>query len=163
VGEEVREIVSSWVSFLRDEKLWGKDDPLFPATRIALGTARQFEVAGLAREHWSSASPIRTIFREAFVRAGLPYFNPHSFRNTLVRLGQEVCKTPEQFKAWSQNLGHEKVLTTFLCYGEVGRQRQGEIIRGLATPQQAMKQDANEIADAVFKRLHESGVGMQAK
>ena len=120
VGEEVREIVAAWVSYLRDEKLWGNDDPLFPATRIALGAARQFEVAGLAREHWSNASPIRKIFREAFVSAGLPYFNPHSFRNTLVQLGQDVCMTPEQFKAWSQNLGHEKVLTTFLSYGEVG-------------------------------------------
>ena len=163
VGEEVREIVSSWVSYLRDEKLWGNDDPLFPATRIALGAARQFEVAGLAREHWSNASPIRTIFREAFVSAGLPYFNPHSFRNTLVQLGQDVCMKPEQFKAWSQNLGHEKVLTTFLSYGAVACQRQGEIIRDLATPQQAVQSDANEIADAVFKRLRESGVDMQAK
>jgi len=91
VDEEVRETVASWVSFLRDERLWGNDDPLFPATRIALGATRQFEVAGLARKHWSSASPIRTIFRGAFVGAGLPYFNPHSFRNTLVHLGQEVC------------------------------------------------------------------------
>lgn len=71
--------------------------------------------------------------------------------------------TPEHFKAWSQNLGHEKVLTTFLSYGEVACQRQGEIIRGLATQQQAMQPDADKIADAVFKRLHESGVGMQAK
>ena len=35
---------------------------------------------------------------------------------TLVRLGQEVCQSPEEFKAWSQNLGHEQVLTTFLNY-----------------------------------------------
>lgn len=163
VGEEVREIVAAWVSYLRDEKLWGNDDPLFPATRITLGATRQFEAAGLARDHWSNATPIRTIFREAFIRAGLPYFNPHSFRNTLVQLGQDVCKTPEQFKAWSQNLGHEKVLTTFLSYGEVACQRQGEIIRDLAAPQQAMQPDANEIAEAVFKRLRESGVDMRAK
>ena len=32
-----RPIVSEWVSFLRDEKLWGNDDPLFPATMICLG------------------------------------------------------------------------------------------------------------------------------
>ena len=70
---------------------------------------------------------------------------------------------PEQFKAWSQNLGHEKVLTTFLSYGAVACQRQGEIIRDLATPQQAVQSDANEIADAVFKRLRESGVDMKAK
>jgi len=164
VAEEVREIVVAWVSYLQDEKLWGNDDPLFPATRITLGATRQFEAAGLARDHWSNATPIRTIFREAFIRAGMPYFNPHSFRNTLVQLGQGVCKTPEQFKAWSQNLGHEKVLTTFLSYGEVVCQRQGEIIRGLAmTPQQATQTDANEIADALFKRLRESGVDTRVK
>lgn len=102
-------------------------------------------------------------FREAFVRAGLPYFNPHSFRNTLVQLGQDVCKSPEQFKVWSQNLGHEKVLTTFLSYGEVACLRQGEIIRGLATPQEAAQSDANQIAEAVLQKLRDSGVDMQVK
>jgi hypothetical protein len=85
-----------------------------PATHIIVGAARQFEVAGLKRAHWSSAAPIRAIFREAFQAAGLPYFNPHSLRNTLARLGEVLCQTPEEFKAWSQNLGHEGVLTTFL-------------------------------------------------
>jgi len=108
VGEEINRIVVEWVSYLRDEKLWGNDDPLFPSTRIEVGPSHQFEAAGLRRRCWSTATPIRTIFREAFVSAGLPYFNPHSFRNTLVQLGQDVCKTPEQFKAWSQNLGHEE-------------------------------------------------------
>jgi hypothetical protein len=82
----------------------------------------------------------------------------HSFRNTLVRLGREVCKTPEQFKAWSQNLGHKKALTTYLCYGEVAYQRQGEIIRELATPQRAAPTGADEIAEAVYKKLRSSGV-----
>jgi integrase len=164
VGKEVREIVTEWVSYLRNEKLWGNDEPLFLATRVALGPDRQFTAAGLARQHWSNASPIRTIFREAFVSTGLPYFNPHSFRNTIVQLGQKVCQTPEQFKAWSQNLGHEKVLRTFLSYGEITCQRQGEIMRGLSMkPQQAMQPDAKEIADVLFKRLLESGVDMRDK
>jgi hypothetical protein len=120
-------------------------------------------VSGLERNHWSSASPIRTIFREAFVSAGLPYFNPHSFRNTLARLGEDVCTSPEEFKAWSQNLGHEKVLTTFLNYGEVACQRQGEIIRGFATPQQAVQPDANEIAEAVFRKFRDSDVDWSAR
>jgi len=135
VGDEVREIFEDWIRYLQKERLWGNDDPLFPSTRIALGTNRQFGVAGLGQAHWSSASPIRSIFREAFVGAGLTYFNPHSFRNTLVRLGERRCKSPEDFKAWSQNLGHEKVLTTFLSYGEVASHRQGEILIGLADPQ----------------------------
>jgi len=163
VGDEIREIVAEWVTYLREEKLWGNDDPLFPATQIAPGASLQFEVVGLKRDHCSSASPIRTIFSEAFADAGLPYFNPYSLRNTLVRLGQEVCKTPEQFKAWSQNLGHEKVMTTFTSYGEVACQRQAEIIRDLATPQQVIKSDANDIAEAVFKKLRDSGVDMQVR
>jgi integrase len=160
VGEEVRGIVSEWVSYLRDEKLWGNDDPLFPSTRIEVAPSRQFEATGLKRAHWSTATPIRKIFRDAFTAANLPYFNPHSFRNTLVQLGQKTCKTPEQFKAWSQNLGHEKVLTTFLSYGEVGCQRQGEIIRDLATPLKNMQTDASEIAEAVFKKLSKAGLDL---
>jgi integrase len=131
VGEEFREIVVRWVQYLRTEMLWGPDDPLFPATRIELGPDRAFRAAGLLRKAWSNADAIRRIFKEACASAGLPYFNPHSFRHALVALGQERCRTPEEFKAWSQNLGHEGVLTTFTNYGEVGPQRQADIIRAL--------------------------------
>ena len=161
VGKEILEIMLEWVAFLRDEKLWGNDDPLFPSTLIEVGTSQKFEATGVKKEHWSTASPIRRIFRNAFSDAGLPYFNPHSFRNTLVQLGEKLCKTPEQFKAWSQNLGHEKVLTTFLSYGEVACQRQGEIIRDLAVPiSPTAQQGANEIAEAIFKKLNKLGLSV---
>jgi integrase len=153
VGDEIREIVAQWVMYLRKEKLWGNDDPLFPATLVEHGASRQFEVAGLDKKCWSNATPIRTIFREAFAAAGLPYFNPHSFRNTLVRFGQELCKTPEQFKAWSQNLGHEQVMTTFTSYGVVGCQRQGEIIRNLAAAQQTAQPDVSALAKALAHEI----------
>ena len=32
---------------------------------------------------------VRAVFRELCARAGLPYFNPHSFRNTLVQLAYD--------------------------------------------------------------------------
>ena len=163
VGDEAFRIVKAWVSYLREEKLWGNDDPLFPATRISLGATRQFEVSGLDRAHWNSASPIRSIFRDAFEGAGLPYFNPHSFRNTLVRLGQDRCKSPEEFKAWSQNLGHEKVLTTFTSYGAVACDRQGEILRALVIPQEPARSDADEIAEAFFQKLRDSGLEVHIK
>ena len=131
VGDEVRGIVAEWVEFLKTEKRWGLDDPLFPATLVTLGSDRQFRVVGLERKHWTSAGPIRAIFKEAFTAAGLPYFNPHSFRRTLVLLGEQLCGPPEEFKAWSQNLGHEKVMTTLFSYGEVAARRQAEIMRGL--------------------------------
>ncbi len=163
VGEDIREIVAEWVHYLHEEKLWGNDDPIFPKTRIALGASRQFEAAGLDRKHWSNATPIRKIFREAFEQAGLPYFNPHSVRNTLVQLGQSVCNSPEEFKAWSQNLGHEDVLTTFRSYGEVAYQRQGEIIRNLAISQPSLQPGVEDFADAVAKRLRDMGAGLPAR
>jgi integrase/recombinase XerD len=148
VGDHVRQIVVDWVGYLMKDKLWGLDDPVFPATRVAVGAGRQFEASGLDRKHWSSATPIRAIFRAAFTRAGLPYFNPHSFRKTLVQLGEKLCRTPEEFKAWSQNLGHEKVLTTFSSYGEVAAGRQTDIIRQLAQPI-----DPDSQFDEILKQL----------
>jgi integrase len=132
MGDEIRVVVADWVTYLRMEKLWGLDDPLFPATRVAAGADRRFVAVGLDRKHWSGASPIRQIFMEAFAAAGLPYFNPHSFRKTLALLGGRLCKTPEEYKAWSQNLGHDHVLTTFSSYGDVGSYRQAEIIRAFS-------------------------------
>lgn len=159
VGDEIRAILVDWVKYLRDEKLWGNDDPLFPSTLMQCGASRQFEVGGLKRECWSNASPIRKIFREAFERVGLPYFNPHSFRHLLVRHGQQVCKTPEDFKAWSQNLGHEQVLTTFLSYGGVDCRRQGEIIGGLGKvrPLENVTTDAEVIAREVVRQMLQVG------
>ena len=103
-------------------------------TLVAAGGDLRFGVVGLDRKHWSSAGPIRTIFKEAFTAAGLDYFNPHSFRKTLAVLGEQRCKTPEEWKAWSQNLGHEDVLTTFRSYGDVSSHRQAEIMRSFASP-----------------------------
>ncbi|MCB2007895.1 MAG: site-specific integrase [Rhodoferax sp.] len=158
VGSEVRQIFNAWVSYLRHEKLWGNDDPLFPATLVELGDSRQFEAAGLARRHWSTASPIRSIFQGAFVAAGLPYFNPHSFRKTLVQLGQTLCRDAEQFKAWSQNMGHDGVLTTFLSYGAVAPRRQGQIIQALGLGNDQSTGQAEVVAQAVVQAMRGAGM-----
>jgi len=131
VGDDLVDIVKEWVVHLRDDLLYGNDDPVFPQTRVVQNKNRSFMVDGLEPAFWADAAPIRKIFREAFTAAGLPYFNPHSFRDTLVQLGKQRCKTPEEFEAWSKNLGHEQMLTTFRSYGSIDPQRQGELIRML--------------------------------
>lgn len=158
VGPEARQIVEDWVVYLRQQKLWGNDDPLFPASRIEHGATRHFEVVGLDRKAWSTADPIRAIFRQAFEAAGLPYFNPHSFRRTLVQLGETTCRTPEEFKAWSQNLGHEGVLTTFYSYGSVTVPRQGEIIKELAKPRHEAAHTTEEFAQALVRAMQKDGL-----
>lgn len=134
VGEDVEQIVSDWIQHLREKLLWGEEDPVFPATRIIVGNNQLFCAGGLDRKHWSNAGPIRGIFKSAFHNAGLPYYNPHSFRSTLATLAGRCCDSPEQYKAWSQNLGHEKPLTTLLSYGYVEEYRQAEIIAKMGKP-----------------------------
>ncbi|OBU32966.1 MULTISPECIES: tyrosine-type recombinase/integrase [Photobacterium] len=134
VGELPLKVLTEWIDYLTKELGYKPNDPLFPKTKLGHNKNQQFEAAGLLKEHWSNADPIRKVFKWAFEAADLPYFNPHSFRNTLVRLGENLCRTPEDFKAWSQNLGHESVLTSFYSYGDVPDYKQAELLRKLAKP-----------------------------
>jgi len=120
---------------------------------MVVGDDRRFKACGLLREHWLTASPIREIFKLAFENANLPYYNPHSFRNTLVRLGEQQCQTPEDFKAWSQNLGHEGVLTTLYSYGEVPDYRQAEVIKKLSEPRQTKYLDMEAVIAATISKM----------
>jgi integrase len=131
VGGSAERIVREWIAELSTEHLWGGDDPLFPATLIQQGSDYQFQPAGIERRHWRSADAVRKIFGDAFEAARLPRFHPHSFRHALAKFGESICTTPEQFKAWSQNLGHENVLTTLSSYGQVSAHRQADIIKEL--------------------------------
>lgn len=163
VGDEIKQIVVDWICYLKTEKLYGNDAPLFPMNEIGLNDQHQFATIGLKATHWSTAAPIRTIFKEAFTKADLPYFNPHSFRHTLVQLGYEVCKKDiEALKAWSQNLGHESVLTTLYSYGEVGRQRQADILKNLGSNIQEKQTTENDLADAIAQRLFDRGLKLSA-
>ena len=159
VGEEVVTVFLDWVDYLLKEKLWGGDDPLFPATAVTTGKSKRFEVVGLDRKGWSNATPIRTIFRQAFESSGLTYFNPHSLRKTLARFGEQTCRTPEEFKAWSQNLGHDQVLTTFTSYGAVGADRQADIIGRLGgTTDRSDLVDSTRILQQLAELLRRNGI-----
>ena len=119
VGEDIEAIFHSYLRVLRNNLKWGRDDPLFPNTEQTVGAAHISKQPGVRRAHWQTADPVRRICRNAFDAAGLPKYSPHSIRRTLVDLGQRRCRTPEAFKSWSQNLGHEDVMTSFRSYGAV--------------------------------------------
>lgn len=152
VGEMVEKVVADWALFLVSSLAFGPDDPLFPATKVIRGD-NGFEAAGLDRKHWKDAAAIRRIFRAAFAAAGMPYVNPHRFRNTLVALGERLCITPEAFKAWSQNPGHDHVLTTFTSYGTVASHRQAEIFSQLRGRQRTDGMDKHDLDDQAMLAL----------
>lgn len=131
VSEMPERILSEWIAELRRDHLWGPTDPLFPKAKVGLGPSGGFQAVGLDRAPWASASKLAKIFKEAFRAAGLPPFSPHRIRDTVSEMARDFCRTPEEYKAWSQNLGHANVLTTFMSYGSVAPGRQNEVIKFL--------------------------------
>jgi integrase len=134
VSQPALSIALEWYAELTADPLRGPQDPLFPATEMGVSEQGSFVPYGLSRDGWSTTSPIRDIFRNAFEGAGLPYFSPHSIRHMLVRHIMTLDLPLETLKAWSQNLGHEGLLTTLTSYGSVPTDRQGQLIKqGLPT------------------------------
>lgn len=132
VGDMATRIVLDWVKYLKEEQGFMGKDPLFPAMQSEyLEDTDEFKTEALSKRHIVNTNTARVVFKNAFEAAGQPYFNPHSFRNTITQVGERICQTPEEFKVWSQNLGHSSPLTTFTSYGEVPYQRQCNIIRRL--------------------------------
>ncbi|HEX8414323.1 MAG TPA: site-specific integrase, partial [Sphingomicrobium sp.] len=85
IGGDALAIFTSWIAELERDHHWGRDDALFPATQMGLDTSGDFTPAGILRSGWRSTQPINAVFRRGFESSGLPYFNPHSFRDMLVR------------------------------------------------------------------------------
>ena len=132
VGDDIANILVDWIKELREVHFRCSTDPLFPKTKVAVGQSGGFEAVGISNQPWSSASSAVKIFKEAFANAGFPEFSPHRIRDTIAELAKDFCTTPEHYKAWSQNLGHENVLTTFMNYGSVAAGRQTDLMRAFA-------------------------------
>lgn len=128
MGAALEEILFDWIDELKREHLFSGGDPLFPKTLVGVGPDRRFQALGIARAPWANPSRAAKIFKRAFVDAELPPFSPHRVRDTIAELASAHCRTPEDFKAWSQNMGHEDVLTTFRSYGSVAPGRQMELM-----------------------------------
>lgn len=132
VGDDIVAVLADWIDGLKTDHGFGLDDPLFPPTRMGTGGDGNFVALGFERECWTTAAPIRTIFKAAFEGAGLLYFNPHSIRKTLTRLGMGLGLGDDGMKAWSQNLGHDDVQTTYRSYGSLPTEQQRDLIRAAA-------------------------------
>lgn len=131
VDSAYRDCLASYLTFLREVKLFGPEDALFPKARVGVVEGQGFTNLGLAREGFANAAKLNTIIRGAFAAVQMPEYTPHAFRKTLTHLGNELASTPEEFKAWSLNLGHENVATTINSYLPVTTERQMELIRNM--------------------------------
>ena len=118
-----------WAEFLVNIKLFGSGDPLFPrskAEQVDGGLAYVYRT--IEPVFWKSAGPIREILKKRATQAGLEYYKPHSFRHAAASIALRSCRSGEQYKAISQNFGHEYIATTLLNYGNLDDSQVGEII-----------------------------------
>jgi integrase len=148
VGDFPRRIVVDWIFELRS-LLFGPDEPIFPATAPGFDDQGLFRPHTLLREPWASAAPIRTIFKRSFEAAGFPYANPHSLRRTLVRLSYDLNLSQREQKAWSQNLGHDSIVTTS-GYGPLSLDEQADVMATIS-PASESNDDVAALAELAAK------------
>ena len=160
-----RATVNKTLSMLRAVFIWLAGQPSYKL-KIVYGDADYFNmpdkdvrIANATRQR-----PVPTLEQINRVLASMPAGTDIELRNralvafailTGARDGA-TCTTPEAFKAWSQNLGHEHVLTTLTSYGTVAPYRQAELIRSLgkSAPANATNSDLMAKIAAVVESHH---------
>ncbi|MBU0660929.1 site-specific integrase [Patescibacteria group bacterium] len=125
-----------WVEYLEVQKGFKPVDPIFPATKTEVGKKNLgfYSNGEVEATFWKSTTSLRKIFEKRFKQAGVTYFHPHTFRNLLVSEISKLPLTEIQKKAFSQNLGHENVGTTFgsYGYGHIDSLKQARIIQEIS-------------------------------
>jgi integrase len=146
--------IADWAEYLEKVRLFGSTDPLFPRSKVEQGKgAISFESNSVEPVFWKGTGSIRTILKTRAEAAGLEYFRPHSFRHLAVYLATRTCRTMEQFKAVSQNFGHEYVGTTMVTYGRLDDHRIGEIIGEMDFEEKGGINKKSEILEKVIREL----------
>ncbi len=122
--------ILDWYKFLKDEKLFDNSNPLFPSTKIELAseTEHSFKSTGVDKSFWSDAGSMRKVFRFRAEQMELEYYSPHKFRHFAISEANKHAIGAEQMKAISQNVGHERLATTFYGYGAIDNYRVSDLI-----------------------------------
>ena len=148
VGNDIHQIILDWIVYLQEEKLFTDNDPLFPKEELVHNAENSFTPI-LSCQHWQSATAIRGIFKQAFETAGVQYYSPHRFRDTLSAIGRKLCTTTEDQMAWAKNMGHESPATTFMVYGGFSPEQQFEVIERMGQKSANKEFNEGDIAKAL--------------
>lgn len=125
--EEMHEVLIDWVAELRNLG-FSEGDPLFPDHR----DLHVQELGHAPIQQMKSEGAIAAAFVEAS-KTICKVYCPHSARHCLAALGGRLCRSKEEEKAWSLNLGHEKVATTEAHYGKMTDQNRKAVMLELHT------------------------------
>jgi hypothetical protein len=92
-------------------------------------------------------------FRVASETCDLNYM-PHSNRHCLAALGDLLCRTSDQTKAWSKNLGHSSVKITKTHYGMLTETLKREVFENFSTNDLLTDDEKDLMLDYHDHRIH---------
>ena len=161
--------VLDWYSYLKKEKLFSNINPLFPRTKLEQKAKDDLCFTGTEIEpiFWKSAGAFRIILKRRAEEAGQKYYSPHKLRHTATNEAGKYCKTAEELRAVSQNLGHENIGTTLRSYGRLDAFRQANVISSMEFKEEkeGEKQFRSRVAtrelfDKIFVTSNDMGKGL---
>ena len=133
VGDDIRAVVVDWVNYLRQEKLWGLDDPLFPGDQGRGGRQSSLRSGRAGPQALEQRRPDQADIQGSFCGGWTAVLQPAQLQEDVgASWWQTMSGRRKNTRRGRKILGHEHVLTTFCSYGDVGSYRQAEIIRAFS-------------------------------
>lgn len=109
-----------WITYLKDSRKFTLDDPIFTSTQSKFKQGTNSYIAiDVSNKRWESTNPINNILKKRSKEAGLKYYNPHSYRDTIPNLCKKLGLDYEEQSAVSLNLGHKTLSITEANYGKM--------------------------------------------
>lgn len=122
-------VAMAWVAELQNLGA-RSEDALFPSSTQLSAIPPAAVLSLRTRSAWepmATASAVDAVFKRASAMIGTK-ITPHSARHTIAALGDQICRTQAQRKAWSLNMGHNSTATTFGHYGRMTNTAKNEVL-----------------------------------
>lgn len=102
------EIIRNWISFLKAEHGFKDGDPLFPVVKDVV-----------KKNFMNGEGDYRKMIAKRCRDVSLPEYHPHAFRHAHIYKALSYVSNGWQFRALSQNVGHESMMTILEKYAKM--------------------------------------------
>lgn len=152
--QEYIDIIVNWVNLLVKDYKFDKSAPLFPIISVDYKDTSKYIVT---KEFYKTQGSISSILRKRFKNIGQEGYSAHKFRHLALNTVWGLIRNGTQFKAVSQNIGHESMTTALKHYANMPPHEYKEIIRELVPNdcEERLIKDVStqELLEIVRKRL----------
>ena len=152
--QEYIDIIVNWVNLLVKDYKFGKSAPLFPKITVDYKDTSKYIVT---KEFYKNQGSISSILRKRFKNIGQKGYSAHKFRHLALDTALGLVKNGKQFKAVTQNVGHESVTTVMKSYANMKPQEYKKIVKDLVPDdsEERLIKDVSteELLEIVKKRL----------